>query len=157
MKYRDDDASKGSAPGFQECRGWRGHFDRLVELGPRVCAPGREFEAMRNSLHGQLQADAEGVLDEVLDLVLEMNLDLLLRNGVQLRWLLASYDPMIDKGTSTVPREALPMIERLQAQERTLLELLALRARTRHVRQLAAKKRNSEAKGASHEREPSVN
>jgi len=112
-------------------------YKRLANRGATAGSARRTFESIRRDLEERLRSDPRKVVTEILDMLLVTTMELVLRNKVALDRELRKYDEKVRDGFPMVPEQSLPLIERLEAQQRSLLELLSLRARTLHTMRLA--------------------
>ena len=112
-------------------------YRRLAGLGATAGSAARTFEGIRRDLEKRLRSDPRKVVTEILDMLLVTNMELVLRNKLALDRELLKYDKEVRDGLPMVPEQSLPLIERLEGQQRSLLELLSLRARTLHTMRLA--------------------
>ena len=116
---------------------WLKAFEELRQSGAVLGSAPRAFRAIKDDLQRRLKQSPKAVAAEILDVLLVTDMELLLRNKLQLDWLLERHDAALRNDMPLVPDSATPLIKRLEGQQRALLELLELRGRVLHTLELA--------------------
>ncbi|NQT92796.1 MAG: hypothetical protein HQ559_08545 [Lentisphaerae bacterium] len=104
-------------------------YEELRDLNLTLISVPRAFREIRRDLRRRLKDSPGEVVEEVLELLLATDIELLLRNKLMLDRLLKHCDEQADRGAPLAPDDAIVLIDRLDAQQRCILELLVLRAR----------------------------
>ena len=109
--------------------GFLAPYEKLRRDGLSLGFVPRTFREIRERLTEQLKKNPLAVFSEIFDLLLVADLELLLRNKLALDWLLDRNDQRASQGAPLVPPQAVELIERLSAQQESVLNLLSLRTR----------------------------
>jgi len=104
-------------------------YEKLRRQGLSIGSVPRTFGAIRERLMEQLKEDPLAAMSQIFDLLLVTDLELLLRNKLALDWFLDRNDHYTSQGAPLVPPKAVELIERLAAQQESILNLLNLRTR----------------------------